>query len=509
MLGCAAAALFVLALYRHRAFLHDDALISLRFARHFTDHGALEWNLGERVEGYTNFLHLVLTAGLMTIGIDPIDAVRAVNFAATAGLFWATWRGLRTLLPAAEDDVLRAAGMFLVAAIPAIPLWILGGLETVMAAALTTAGVALLLPALVANSTVAARPICAGLAMGAAILTRPDAAVAAGAFLIMVLILLERPWAERLTLVLVAGISVALPVLLHAAWRYSYYGDLLPNTFYAKVGVPLGLRLGNGAQHFMRSFLMVPAIAGSLILLLLIWRRSIVPKVVWALLVPCMVHLGYVLWAGGDHMAGARLLLPIASIAAFLAVVLVKAYSGTERTFGLAGLLVFAVMISAVFPGQRTDESAFTGRIVGEHLARSEKPGTLVATATAGSIPYYADQLRFIDTLGLVDATIARRREFPLLTYLQMTMPGHTKGDGAYVLARQPDIIILGPGAGVDAESPIHFLSDREAVNLPEFKRCYRLHREQLPYDGTRMSGRSDIPNPLIFTYFRRICPTT
>ena len=56
-------------IYRSWHFLYDDAYISFRYARNLIEHGELVWNLGERVEGYTNFLHVLSTSSLMLIGL--------------------------------------------------------------------------------------------------------------------------------------------------------------------------------------------------------------------------------------------------------------------------------------------------------------------------------------------------------------------------------------------------------------------------------------------------------
>src|SRR5689334_14831434 len=70
-------ALFLWQMYRQRFFFHDDAFISLRYAVQLATFGELTWNLGERVEGYTNFLQIMATAGLTTLGFDPVAAVRS------------------------------------------------------------------------------------------------------------------------------------------------------------------------------------------------------------------------------------------------------------------------------------------------------------------------------------------------------------------------------------------------------------------------------------------------
>src|SRR4051794_37248022 len=47
---------------RVRAFTIDDAYISFRYAENLASGHGLVYNLGERVEGYTNFLWVVLLA---------------------------------------------------------------------------------------------------------------------------------------------------------------------------------------------------------------------------------------------------------------------------------------------------------------------------------------------------------------------------------------------------------------------------------------------------------------
>src|SRR5579859_4180196 len=69
LLAVAAAALVAHSLVFN--FVTDDAFISFVYSRNLAQHGQLVFNLGERVEGYTNFLWTVLLAGLMKIGLPP------------------------------------------------------------------------------------------------------------------------------------------------------------------------------------------------------------------------------------------------------------------------------------------------------------------------------------------------------------------------------------------------------------------------------------------------------
>ena len=106
--------------------------------------------------------------------------------------------------------------------------------------------------------------------------------------------------------------------------------------------------------------------------------------------------------------------------------------------------------------------------------------------------------------LGLNDAHIARRAVgAPRIA--GQRLPGHAKGDGAYVLEQQPDYIILGPAAGIPAEHP-WFLSDLEIRESPRFAREYALRREIL--DVRDLPGwqnyKETRSGALPFTYYQR-----
>src|SRR5262249_44533914 len=65
----------------------DDAFISYRYAVHLAYGKGLVWNLGERVEGYTNFLWTVpLAAGPRWLDLPPLSRVLAL--AAGIGTLW-------------------------------------------------------------------------------------------------------------------------------------------------------------------------------------------------------------------------------------------------------------------------------------------------------------------------------------------------------------------------------------------------------------------------------------
>ena len=102
---------------------------------------------------------------------------------------------------------------------------------------------------------------------------------------------------------------------------------------------------------------------------------------------------------------------------------------------------------------------------------------------------------------------IAQRDPVPFRTPAQ-AVPGHSKGDGAYILSRQPDVIILGPAEGTTVDRPL-FLSDVELAEMPEFLECYQPSTTEITYGPETEALNPQMPNPIKFTWYQRTCPTS
>jgi len=119
-------------------FVCDDAFISFRYARHLIEDGELSYNLGERVEGYSNFLWTIGIAGGIALGLDPVLWSQGLGLIFGVGTifcvthFVAQWKR-ETTGPESRD---AEAGAWvalpgcLLAAAPAYAAWTTGGLET-------------------------------------------------------------------------------------------------------------------------------------------------------------------------------------------------------------------------------------------------------------------------------------------------------------------------------------------------------------------------------------------
>jgi len=495
-LGACIVAAAVAGFILERRFFHDDTYISLRYAANFLEFGQLVWNRDEWVEGYTNFLHLLCVIGLGALGVDLPRAAQLVNVASYAGLVLGLVWCLRRL---------RLGGYALAAAALLVGnwsliVWVYGGLEAPMTAAFVLPCFALLLATPDHPVPSARAAALAGLMAALAVLTRPDTVllgIVAGASLLT----LALPWRRKA--VLSAAFALA-PILLvggHTLWRLHVYGDLMPNTSYAKLaGNPVD-RVLSGLFYVAKSLIVPPfslpvAAAATAIAWFGPARRN-------ALLLGAgiAVYVAYIVWTGGDHMAHHRFLVPILPLAAILAALAIE---GLRRKRAFAWGLAVAALLQFLLPPMDRDPAAWLGELVGRHIARAWPSGSLIALHTAGSTPYFNRDKRFIDMLGLTDRHIARRDVGdPILRWQEI--PGHAKGDGAYVLARKPDFVIAGPADGSNIDRA-WFLSDYELHRLPEFDACYRIEFVPLYYGPAYAALSRPRFNPIIFAYYRRIC---
>jgi arabinofuranosyltransferase len=71
----------------HFEFMLDDPFISFRYARNLLDGHGLVFNPGERVEGYSNFLWIILLTPFMKLGFDPVVASKVLGLCSARSPF--------------------------------------------------------------------------------------------------------------------------------------------------------------------------------------------------------------------------------------------------------------------------------------------------------------------------------------------------------------------------------------------------------------------------------------
>lgn len=446
----------------------DDAFISMRYAERLLDGQGLTWTDGERVEGYSNLLWVMLTALLGAFGFDLVTAVRLLGIACTTGTFAVLAFGgvLPPRLPA-QLAVVAVAACGMTAA------WTIGGLETPLLSLL----VAIAMVGMHAGfggergerGTTRAFAV-AGVALALACWTRPDApiwVVAAGG--VAVLYGGRRRWVATAWLVGAPLVAVSA----QTAFRWLYYGDWLPNTARAKL--PVSAPWKAGCEYVGDGLLaMLPLLCLAAFGLVGLYRRRDRALSVFAL-ASFALWLAYFVRVGGDVFPFHRFFVPLLVPTAVLAgrgldAVAVRGSVGKLLAWAGASLAIATTWAAAgratATPGALSHWE-WDALATGEWLGRAFGPiQPLLAVDAAGGVPF-ASRLPCLDMLGLCDRAIAAT---PFDEQSGFVI-GHARGNGGYVLARRPDLVMfhIPPGA----PQP-NWLSGIEMERSPEFLREYR-----------------------------------
>ncbi len=492
-----------------RAWTCDDAFISFRYARNLAEGRGLVFNAGERVEGYTNFLWTVFEAGVMRMGVDPL------SFASAAGV---TCFGILlfvlTILPRrrASTFVLPFAPAFC-AVLLHMQIYATSGLETMLFTLLVTAG--FLLAADVEDGAVHTDretrvPVKSKTGIGffllcCAVLTRPDGVLF---YAVAALFYGHKCFSQELkehrltrlhswtiiTRIVRVHVIPALVLATFAAWKLLYYGDLLPNTFYAKSAERA--YAAQGTKYiglFFASYwiLLVPFLGYVMLRMWMSWKSRDVcfvgthnqpgaaiamapagEEVRESYMVPLLVMIGiwlsYVTWIGGDFMF-ARFLIPVVPLIVVAGEKLIGAIAAEKMrsalfpAFILLGWILAAALRYDPYKGEAlpvisgiSEESKFYTparislvRSLGEELApfvRTSGVRLAFVGAQASLIYYLAPGIAIESETGLTDRLIARQ---PLESRGRI---GHEKTAAAEYLQSRGIHLLLRPtmdqGAG-------------------------------------------------------------
>ncbi len=429
----------------------DDAYISFRYGKNLMNGNGLVYNKGEYVEGYTNFLWTIITAPFTKVKV--IDVSR---FASILGLFISLFniffitklsKQLSVFFSDLPKYFILLPVLFYVLD-DSIAFWAIGGMEF---------------------------PLYVLFILGVIyyyfkINSKPGNYIYLSIFLI--LCTLNRPEGNMIFLLTISHLFLyrksitgfgnkyfriiiiyAVFAIAYYSFKYFYYGQVLPNTFYAKgvtdayMNLWLGFKyliLGIGTRFYIFFFIVfIP------------FRKILKDFRGSFLLIISFFYLLY-LWAvGGDWMIANRFFVPILPVLYLLSSIgfanALKIYfaSTPERlvhknkicNFSVLtiSILIFSVTLGLLEYKQLIikDENykyEMQWSMFGKWLKTNTSPNTIIAVGPAGKIPYYSE-LYTIDMWGLNNEHIAKTRSKRLAA-------GHKKFDFEYVLLQNPEFII-------------------------------------------------------------------
>jgi arabinofuranosyltransferase len=443
-------------------FVTDDAYISFVFSRNFAEHNSLVFNLGDPVEGYTNFLWTFVLGLLMKVGLAPEIMSRLLGTGFALATLVVGFRLVEWIQR--ERSYWDYLAPTLLALASGYACWSSGGLETQM----FTFFIALALYAYCRADNQPRWLRTVGIALALAAMTRPEGlliAAALGAHRLALNIIRDRrplPTIEEMWCVL-GFLLIWAPWF---TWRWWYYGHPFPNTYYVKaagevVGADYHSKVVSNGFYYVWQWLNQTNLlyAAPLALAGMLIAKPRTPRFVFGTVAALItaLYLTYTIKVGGDFMGLHRFIMPLFFIAAIslalgltLAVRLLPA--GPARKFG-APLVVLALVASfAVSQYRLTTTSLRWGNFkndhgidtpaflavytsdraaIGKHMQSCFREGDFSILGGVGAKPYFA-RTEGIDVFGLVSWDIAhcQPRNNP--------RAGHNKWGSHPLLAKQP-----------------------------------------------------------------------
>jgi len=491
----------------------DDVFITLRYIQNFLDGKGLVFNAGEYVEGYTHFLWLWVIALFQWIGFDPVGVSMTAGLVAFGGVL-GSWAGVSWKAGKPKGAWIPFTTLALALSYDTA-VWATGGLETMAYTFWLSAGFWVFFFSRLGKRW---RLGCAGVALIAAMQTRPDGALLfafANVCLLMGAITRKvsiRNLGGDLAALNAAFVLVGVPVMV---WKLSYYGDVVPNTYYAKAAylsnypqgffyiglfawvyptVVLSLgAFGLGAFRYVR-WGRAAGWRGAAVRLLRSRERA---AALTAMGVVVLYSVFFVAKVGGDFMF-ARFLIPMLPFAYYGIEWAVRFSLRKRPRWAVALLLGLCVAFglenvrragffeppdggtgSAVYSGITDERAYYTAKSANfgtmtlieyyRHVGRQLAPDfhgidAVVLANTQNALVYYGQFETVIGSFGLTDAYIARQpvdRET-----LRERRPGHVQVPSQEYLARRgADVMILRQTRGLP-EYQLALLTLRDGIQI-------------------------------------------
>ncbi len=229
-------------------FTTDDAYITMRYGDHLASGYGIVWNPGESpaVEGYSNFLYVLISAATLAVGGDPtvvFDVLGIAAVFASCALAWWIARAWTGPLAAIAPAIVLTSYIGTV-------LWASSGLETSVYQCLALAAVALFVHSYrpPPDRTLSLRRLVASGSISFLVaITRPEGplvGIAIGIVLAGSLVVRrEIALRERVRLLVAFAAPFVVPYVIYFVWRLVHFEALLPNSVACKSLFAQGSRL--------------------------------------------------------------------------------------------------------------------------------------------------------------------------------------------------------------------------------------------------------------------------
>lgn len=330
----------ILLLMARLAWISDDSLITLRTALNLAHGLGPGFNIDERVQAYTHPLWFLIWSALGNVSGEWILTIVLFSLAlAGAAVAVVMWQAATVFLVFAAAASLAFSNAFMEYAT--------SGLENPLAYALSAATIVLIARPTLTPFTGYTRVALIGLGMAALALTRLDLT------LLLIPIGVYVVWSIRGSWVRLGVFTATLlvPLVAWSLWSIWTYGGVLPNTFDAKrnLDIPVAELVFQGLRYLLVTVERDPW-TGIVIVVGLVLTAKLGGAALRAGALGVVLYIGYVIWIGGDFMAGRFLAVPVLVVVLLSVIAVTDAHSSQEKPSGVAATswpLVLVVSIVA------------------------------------------------------------------------------------------------------------------------------------------------------------------
>lgn len=468
-------------------FLQDDSYITFRFLENFINGNGLVFNIGEKVEGYTNFLWLLLLSLFAILKFNYIDFSQYLSVGFGAGCLFLTYfisKDFKVEIPNTDKklkskstDLIDKNGILfnlfpviLLTFTGAFNYWAVSGMETTMFIFLGMMGIYFYLK----DENLDHLNWKFSFFILLAALTRPE-----GLYLFAIIIFhkilytfyIKRNIVDTFKSVLSKNNLLTysifvIPVLIYTLFRLMYYGYPFPNTFYAKTG--LSWVYINAGLEYTWNYLKSYGLFGLIYLLPLYLFKTDTNKFKLSFFyIFTFLYTIYIISIGGDVLQMFRFFLMISPLFFILFCKFLQFFYQKLTLKNYSSSTGFAIVFSLAIIGltyynynnQKDNIKRITDlenglvdkmKLAGQWFNSQQKikgSHMTIAATTIGAVSYYSGlNVSVIDMLGLTDGEIAHNPK---------TIPEISEGSIGwkernynvnYVLSRKPDYVYFSTG---------------------------------------------------------------
>lgn len=477
-------------------FIQDDAFTSLRYVENFVNGKGMVFNDGERVEGYTNFLWVMLLSAIKFLDLAfnfNLDLPFLAQFLSTLFgvpvlliVYLLSKKILQSKTRESTAIVFSFSSVIMVLFTTPFIYWSVSGMETSLFILLTLLSIYYFLDFenprhrnffvlfSILNSFLRPEGLFFFLLLISFQMIKNYMAVNEFGFSIK----LRNAFDKK---ILNAVIVYFLPIGVYLAFRLAYFGYPFPNTFYAKTDFRIEFLLRGWKYYtdFLEAYMVYGILYLPMLIQLIRFKTNAIENVLIGF---CLIYTVMIIFIGGDVLPIYRFFLTVMpllfilfinstfelinefiqgrfhSIVKYSLILILIAYSILNYNRNIPEMmekrsyesgLVSKMKIYAEILNSVSEEEKIKSKITIKSKSKSigKESGFTVAMSTIGAFSFYSGA-RIIDLVGLTDEYTAHNPKE--VEGIDVHLPVLWKEriyNAGYVLSEKPDYVIFPAGA--------------------------------------------------------------